>query len=93
MTSATTSGKTNVPTATGRGDRTIRYSPIAAKIHDSTSSDSNGVVIGSCRALTARLARYNVCTTHPSPVSPTVRYHRAAPRTANRASSPASASA
>ena len=34
------------PTATGLGERTIRYSPISATIHDSTSSDSNAVVTG-----------------------------------------------
>ena len=39
-TRASTSGSTNTPTATGLGDRTIRYSPISATIHDSTSSDS-----------------------------------------------------
>ena len=36
-----TSGSTNTPTATGLGERTIRYRPISARIHDSTSSDSN----------------------------------------------------
>ena len=46
-TRASTSGSTNSPTATGRGERTIRYRPISARIHDRTSSDSNTVVTGS----------------------------------------------
>ena len=41
-----TSGSTKIPTATGLGERNIRYSPIRATIHDSSISDSNGVVTG-----------------------------------------------
>ena len=43
------------------------------------------------RSLSARLARYAVCTSQPSAVRPTVRYQRTALRTTNRASSLSSA--
>ena len=44
ITRPSTSGSTNIPAATGLGERTIRYSPIKATIHESTMTDSNGVV-------------------------------------------------
>jgi hypothetical protein len=84
VTSASTRGSTNRPTAAGFGVRTIRYRAIAARIQASTSSDSKTVVSGISCALQVRLTRYAVWTSQPRAVSATVRYHRASPRTTNR---------
>src|SRR5437899_1086443 len=64
---------------------------MAARIHESTSSDSNTVVIGSLWVCQARLPRYAVCTNQPSAVRATVRYQRAWLRRTSRVRSLASA--
>ena len=87
ITRPSTSGSTNIPTATGLGERTIRYSPIKATIHDSTMTDSNAVVTSTSGFLSARLARNAVWTSQPSAIKPAARYQRTALRTTNRASS------
>ena len=83
-----TSGSTNRPTATFRGQWTIRYRPIRATIQDSDHQRLEGrghrQDVG---PLIARLARKAVWTAQPRAVSPTARYQRNGLRTTSRASS------
>ncbi len=56
-TNPSTSGSTNIPTATGRGERNVRYSPIRAMIQERSISEPNALATGAIGLLIARFAR------------------------------------
>ncbi len=70
ITRPSTRGSTNIPTATGLGERTIKYRPIRATIHDSSISEPNAVATGAIGFFSAMLARKAVWTSQPSAIKP-----------------------